>query len=289
MIEINLLKYLDKSFSEIYEIEHSVQEQPQKKKKISFLKLYIVTGSVLLLLAIIVTFYLIIHEKPSQEANNISIQKLPMSDNYSNTINKKEEYKIIGTINVSDNEKSNNLASKNNDNSKTDTKKIEKLNDTKNKDIVATEKTEPILPKKTDNSNNQKIKNISSSIYVILIDNISDNELRILKSSIKDKKISIINSLKKNEKIWELYIPASGTKTFIGQHEVKKIEEFRTKDDAIKYAKKLNEKVFIKSKENIIRYHTVQISDFQNINEAKKYTEKITLKGKVLKILKKSN
>ncbi|MBZ4671954.1 hypothetical protein LF845_04270 [Deferribacterales bacterium Es71-Z0220] len=293
MIEINLLKYLNKSFSEIYEIEHSVEVQPHKKKKFSLFTIYLISGSILLIGAIIVTTMLILREPKGEE----KVKTFPgniIVDNTSKKDKAVSEYKVIGTININDNISTNEANT-----AKTHTEATKSEPKTTNKDkIINSKAVQPLQNVKTAPKAKPHVKNISEQkqdknttkpFYTISIENIDYKTYNLLLKNIKGKTIKITKRWTINTKTWDVYVQENGTKEYIGGHEVKKIKTFKSKDEAIIFAKKLSQKVIIKSKDAKINYFNIEISNFNSVDEAKIYARNINISGKVLKILKKSN
>jgi len=293
MTEINLLKYLNKSFSEIYEIEHSVEVQPQKKKKFSLFTIYLISGSILLMGAILMTILLILKE-PEREEKAKTVSENIVLDN----VNKKDkivsEYKVIGTINIIDN-----ISTKQSNPTEVDVQKTKSALKTTEKEKVIKNNVNPTVqnikavPKaKVDNKNISKEiqnKNTTKQYYIISIEDIDDKSYSLLLKNNKGKHIKITKKWTINTKTWDVYVQENGTKQYIGGVEVKKIKTFKSKDEAIIFAKKLSRKIIIKSNDHKINYFNVEISDFNSVDEAKAYAKNINIRGKVLKILKKSN
>ncbi|UOD34357.1 hypothetical protein DSN97_09360 [Deferribacteraceae bacterium V6Fe1] len=293
MTEINLLKYLNKSFSEIYEIEHSVEVQPQKKKKFSLFTIYLISGFILLIGAIVVTTMLILREPKKEEQANTFPENIILDN-----VNKKDkivsEYKIIGTININDN-----ISTREANKAATDvqaTKSESKLTD--NDKVIINKAVQPVKNVKAVSNAKADEKNISKQIqnkntakqyYVITIEDVNEKTYNLLFKNAKGKNIKITKRWTINTKTWDVYVQENGTKEYIGGHEVKKIKTFKSKDEAIIFAKKLSQKVIIKSKDAKINYFNIEISNFNSVDEAKIYARNINISGKVLKILKKSN
>jgi len=293
MTEINLLKYLNKSFSEIYEIEHSVEVQPQKKKKFSLFTIYLISGSVLLMGAILMTTLLIFNE-PEREEKAKKVSENIVLDN----VNKKDkivsEYKVIGTINIIDNTstKQSNPTKVYVQKRKSAPKITEKENVIKNNANPTVQNIKAVPKGKVDNKNISKEiqnKNKTKKYYIISIENIDEKSYNLLLKNNKGKHIKITKKWTINTKTWDVYVQENGTKQYIGGVEVKKIRTFKSKDEAIIFAKKLSQKIIIKSNDQKINYFNVEVSDFNSVDEAKTYAKNINIIGKVLKILKKSN
>lgn len=289
MIEINLLKYLNKSFSEIYEIEHSIEVQPQKKRKFSLFKIYLVSNFILLTGATIITFILILKEPENNEkVKTVSENILLDNTNKKDTL--LSEYKVIGTISIADN-----LSTKGSSEFVVDIKLPKNTPETTDKDkiIKQTQTVQNINPDSKANVNKENTskkiqdKKTDKQYYIISIENIDDKTYKLLLKNAKGKNITITKKWTVNNKTWDVYVEENGTKVYIGGYEVKKIKTFKSKDEAILFAKKLSRKIIIKSNDDKIDYYNIEISNFNSVDEAKRYAKNINISVKVLKILKK--
>lgn len=283
MIEINLLKYLNKTFSEIYEIEHQVIFDEEKPKKISFSKIYIIFGTVLLVVAIIVTYFLILNDVERTHQTKKSLKKI---DNLSTKIDNTEKsmveiegFKPIGTIEfkkktVSNNNKDKEEVIRN----KLETKRKQPEPISKKPELVRKEK---LL---TKTSQHQE----SVNKYAIVIEKLTEKEFFLLKNRIKNRSLKENKIVEDIEK-WQVFVEKKGTNNFIGQLEVKLEKEFSDRDSAVNFAKSLDKKVVVKKDVYDKISYNIEIAYFDSVQEAKNYISSLGIKGKVIKLIKKSN
>lgn len=283
MIEINLLKYLNKTFSEIYEIEHQVIFDEEKPKKISFSKIYIIFGTVLLVVAIIVTYFLILNDVERTHQTKKSLKKI---DNLSTKIDNTEKsmvgiegFKPIGTIEFKKKTVSNNNKDKEEvimDKLETKLKQPEPIS--KKPELVRKEK---LL---TKTSQHQE----SVNKYAIVIEKLTEKEFFLLKNRIKNRSLKENKIVEDIEK-WQVFVEKKGTNNFIGQLEVKLEKEFSDRDSAVNFAKSLDKKVVVKKDVYDKISYNIEIAYFDSVQEAKNYISSLGIKGKVIKLIKKSN
>jgi len=276
MININLLKYLNKTFSEIYELEHIIVTAEEKTKKISFTKIYIIFGTVFLLFAIVVTYFLILNDVNQTYQTKESLKK---RDNLSIKIDKTEKsmeeiegFKQIGSIQFKEESeiKTEEKTAQENLKIKEEPLKIEKKSQTiKNEEPLKKAFT---VAKPTNR-------------YSIKIDNLSEEEYLSLKNLVKDKLLKADKRVENIEK-WQGFVEEKGGNKYIGQLEVKLEKEFSDKTSAIKFAKSLNKKVVVKRVAYDKKVYDIEIASFDSLEEAKNYIKNLDIKGKIIKLVK---
>lgn len=277
MININLLKYLNKTFSEIYELEHIIVTAEEKTKKISFTKIYIIFGTVLLLFAIIVTYFLILNDVNQTYQTKESLKK---RDNLSTKIDKTEKsmeeiegFKQIGSIQFK--EESERKSEEKTAQGNLKIKEEEPLKIEKKSQTIKNE--EPL----------KKVFTVAkpTNKYSIKIDNLSEEEYLSLKNRVKDKLLKADKRVENIEK-WQVFVEEKGGNKYIGQLEVKLEKEFTDKTSAIKFAKSLNKKVVVKKVAYDKKVYDIEIASFDSLEEAKNYIKNLDIKGKIIKLVK---
>lgn len=292
MTDINLLKYLNLSHSEIYQIEHgdvtedqseqvTLQQQKQKKlgKKLPSYFLYLAGLILAIILGIILYFSLFTEEEAALTTNinqkdNVTIEKKPQ-------LIQNKEFKPIGTITFS----------------KEQPKKPEPQ-------PIKKPTPKPVKPKKIVKPKPQKkmvtpkpvpkpapIKKSKPMVkvdhYVAYLD-ISRNELIKLKKVVQqsNKKYIVDRTKLKKKTLWQLYKrDANGTKV-IADRKVKFIKSFNTKDLAVNYAKKHNVPAIILSKKTEERFYFINVYPFTSKQDANKFKKRTTFIKKSVKIHK---
>jgi hypothetical protein len=277
MININLLKYLNKTFSEIYELEHRIAAAEEKAKKISLTKIYIIFGTVLLLFAIAVTYFLILHDVNENYQTKESLKK---EDNLSIKIDKTEKsieeiegFKQIGSIQFKEESEI-----------KTEEKSAQEDLKIKEEEPLKTEKKfQPIKKEEPSTKSFSVAKPINK--YSIKIENLSEEEYLFLKNRVKDKLLKADKRVENIEK-WQVFVEEKGGDKYIGQLEVRLEKEFSDKTSAVKFAKSLNKKVIVKKVDYDRKVYNIEIASFDSLEEAKNYIKNLDIKGKIIKLVK---
>lgn len=301
MIEIDLLKYFDKSFSEIDEILHSkkgIYEQEeekdeltsvikQKKKKsyaltyLTFAALFIIAGLTGYKFYNIIKQNLVTLTPHEEKTNKQTIPPIKASEPTPEketipTYKLEGEDVVIGTIEfLGENLPPiaiNNIKIKEN----TEVKLSRSPQTEIKSDIEKKESTKKEMP---------AISTYSVKLYYI-DSNILENIKKKLQSH-PDKKLSILGKNTKGITKWYLYKPTKGTKNFIGSREVAFIKSFNSKYDAINYAKKQNISAIIVKKSIGDISYDLTISGFNSIQDVLDFIKPFNIEKKSFHIQKK--
>jgi hypothetical protein len=295
MIEIDLLKFFDKSFSEIDEILHrkeDVSEVIDEKEELTSIikqrrkKTYIFTYLTIAALIVVIgftgfKFYELIKynlvtlppEKVKNDKEQISTSNKPRET--TPDVNLVPEYTVkgedivIGTIEfVGENLPAISL----NDTNHVKKPEIPKI--TKNDNIDLQNKEHP---KSTQIETTYSVK-----LYYVdpqMLDNIKRKI-----QSYPDKQIKILGKNSEIKTIWNLYKPTKGTNKFIGSREVAFIKSFTSKEEAIRFAKTKNiPAIIVKKSRNIISYDLI-ISNFSDKQEASEFVSSFNINRKHIRI-----
>ncbi|MCX8083703.1 MAG: hypothetical protein N3C60_02150 [Calditerrivibrio sp.] len=290
MIRLNLLRFFDKSFSEIYQITHGeiqlqeeeevlesteqVESVPTPKKKVSRLLIYSLTGfSVLLIVSASVFGYFYYKmlqlkkevEKKKQIVEQVNNKKPPVTkpnDNVTSVDNDTAEFaefKVIGEIVFIDEEK---------DKKKTvdNISSVRKIdNDTKDKAI-----DKPYLSSDT------------KSNYQLVIEDCYPGELDRIKAALKDGKLSYSSKEVERLKmvVYKAYKYTDKSDVYIGNKPVLFLGYFYSKEEAVNFLRENSIKGVITSKqEEVIKYH-VTVGSFSKEDEVYSFLAKLGLNNK---------
>lgn len=291
MIEIDLLKFFDKSFSEIDELLHSKQsinnaeEEKEEltsvikeKKKKSSVLVYLTAAALFIIVGFTgYKFYELIKSNlvtlPQQETENKEAQAPPTQPEEipkdksiitENTMN--EEDIVIGTIEfVNENITPVPLV-----NTSLDNKSTVPLQDKTESKIAVADK-EPQKP--------EPIK----ATYTLKLYYVNNQTLNSIKKKLQhypDYKLKILGKNSKTKTKWFLYKPTKGTNQFIGSREVAFIRSFDSKEEAIAYAKRNNmPAIIVKKSEREISYD-ITINNFKSSNEAYNFIKNFNINSK---------
>ncbi len=296
MIEIDLLKFFDKSFSEIDEILHrkkdvneAIDEKEEltsiikQKRKKSYIFVYLTLAALIVVIGFTgFKFYELIKYNlvtlPSEELKNnknqISTSSKPTEitpdENIVSDYTVKGEDIVIGTIEfVGENLPAISLNDTNNNVKKPESPRI-----AKNDNIDLQNKQ---LPKSTQIETTYSVK-----LYYV-DPQILDNIKRKIQSY-PGKKIKILGKNSKTKTIWNLYKPTKGTNKFIGSLEVTFIKSFNSKEEAIRFAKTKNiPAIIVKKSRNIISYD-LMINNFSDRKEASEFISSFNIGRKNIRI-----
>ncbi|MEC9491962.1 hypothetical protein [Flexistipes sp.] len=271
MIDINLLKYFDKSFSEIYRIENETEISDKKALfKKFFINLYTNPKVYLpVLLFLLILFALsqysllttisvmdskiqtsdrteIARKSPPVKEQIVKKEVIPVTiDNDSREINDKEQKSV----------KTN--AAKKSSSSKDSTRAdmpSSSIKPIKNKKEQQNTKSYVIIVKGLDKNKIDKVQKLSETFGV---------------------KVSKTLQLQTEKQLWRVYVADVNSDIKIGDIKVKTIATFADKGEAVNFAKEREGKFFIK-KENIMNEeYNVKIEGFESINKAKEFAEEI--------------
>ncbi|MGA1862283.1 hypothetical protein OWM07_05325 [Deferribacter thermophilus] len=259
-----MLKYFDKSFSEIYQIEHGeLKEDKSSRSRPNFLLLFYGLITLLLLLAIILTASYYLDKKKEKEVSKINNKvkkeenKLP-EDKKSNI-----KYVKIGEIEII----GNNDLNKFNEKKGIAKKEIAKANV---KPVVNTKK----VSVKTNN-NNTSNKKLS-----IMVKRIDEDKLQNIKSILKgtDKEIKIIKSYYIQNTVWELYRINPYSKKYIAGRPVTFVKKFKSKEEAVQYAKAKKINALIKKRNIKNKVYDVKILNFNDRKDIHEFKKRLGIK-----------
>lgn len=253
------------SFSEIHFVEHEIMSLKKNRKPFfTFTKIILFSGSIILLLAVILTYFLII-----RDTNKITTQ------NYTETLkkidinkdNETEKYRLLAKIEFSENETTNSV----NDNDNQSTKQSISPEKEASHDISNEKKSESKEIRET---------------FEIKIYNIYQRDIDKIKSEFKGKSAAVTEKVSKKV-FWNVYKEDKNGKYKIGDINVVKIKSFKDRETAVKSAQKLGIRVFIKKEIVEKKIFDMTISSFETAKEADSFVKNRYLKGKSLEIIKK--
>lgn len=273
MIDINLLKYFDKSFSEIYKIENESEVSDKKALPKKFFinlstnpKVYLPVLLFLLILFALSLYSLratisgmdsniqtndrteIVRKSPPVKEQIVKKEVIPVTiDNDTRGVNdKKQEAVKTGAIK---------------------TVKQETLGKKSDKNIPSSS-IKPIKNKK-EQQNKKSYVIIVKGLYKSKIDKVQKL------SETFGVKVSKTLQLQTGKQLWRVYVADVNSDIKIGDIRVKTVATFADKNKAVNFAKERKGKFFIK-KENIMNEeYNVKIEGFKSINKAKEFAEKI--------------
>ncbi|TYB32691.1 MAG: hypothetical protein FXF49_10215 [Flexistipes sinusarabici] len=273
MIEINLLKYFDKSFSEIYRIEN---EPEVSDKKALIKKFFIILSTskkvylpVLLFLMILFAFSLYnLGTTMSGMDSNIQTKNKTKIDRKSPPVKKNTEKK--GVIPVTIDNDSGEINGKDQKPVKAETAKTVKqqsLEKESNKNLQSST-IKPIKNKKEQQN---------TKSYVIIIKGLDKSKIDKLQklSDTYGVKISKTLHSQTEMELWHVYVPDVHSDIQIGDIRVKTVATFSDKNKAVNFAKKRKGKFFIKKENVMYEEYTIKIEGFNSIKEAKLFAEEI--------------
>jgi hypothetical protein len=281
--KINLLRYFDKSFSEIYQIEHGeilhendevldkdLEDNEHKaintrltSRKRYNLALYFLMGLVLLgLIAGSFVYYKVYTAKEElskkQTLKQTQKQAIPMDNTAKTESNeaKDTEFKKIGEI----------LFLEETPENTNQTSKAKGITDNQHKNIT-------------------KGENIKQS-YTIIIEKVYEGELDNIKLSLPEYKVNLETHLKERTKmmVYKAYKYTDKSKTYIGKKPVVYVGSFYDKTDAINFLRSLLQTGVITSKMEDVSVYEVKISGFKSEPEISSFVNKLNLKNKNVKI-----
>jgi hypothetical protein len=280
MIELNLLKFLDKSFSEISEILHSEKldvtpksedleearpyEVAKRAKKKSRTAVFASSFFIILLALIMMIFLSDYHKK---EAVNKEEKKRAATINIvteNKSLDKAADIIVIGSIEFID-----------------DIPEIVKTNEQTNtlkKDIVKTRVgrvTSKPSPVKAINTCNATVLNIDENTFYKIKKEIMQSD---------NLKVGVFKKHVKSSTVWEVYKPAKGTKKFIAGREVSLVKSFQKKESAINFAKKNVKPAVIKKEIKIYTTFDITINNFESQKDALDFLKKFNINRNKIKI-----
>jgi|GEM_PF-2010830 hypothetical protein len=306
MTKINLLTYLDKSFSEIHQIENFGLDDTEKQSKNFFQNLfqpkYIYTAALLLiLLAFAVFAYFLFTPEETTEINTTGTQETTQSSKEKIKTNPSdEEFEKIGSITfVEDNVSSEtvDMVTENEESTAIQgepDKKTPNLHEPKK--TAETQKASPrekeqTTTSKTDTQKNkpEKKKPVKAVEYIIVINDINKELTENIVQAAKQKGLKLHKTIssEKKEVWWEIYIPSESGKTRIGDVRVTLNKKFKSKEQAVNYAGKISGKVFVKKSVYSYNLYDITVESFKSISDAKQFAKTINAGGNPIKIAKK--
>lgn len=258
------------SFSEIHFLEHEILSlKKQKKPFFTFTKLFIILSSIILLMAVFLTYFLII--KYNKNITHKTDPKTLIKDSIKqeNEDNDTSKYKLVAKIEFSDNQTAS--PSQKDQENNTETNLPNQKAENYYLSILNKGKTEAQKPK---------------FFYEIHVEGLSRNDVEKIRTIVNDKKI-ILNERVETRTVWNVYTEKRDGNVQIGGNKVKQIKGFKDKDSAIKFAQQLNTKVFIKKEIFSKKTFDINMLPFNSKQEAEVFSQNKYFKGKSLKIIKK--
>lgn len=290
MVEINLLKFFDKSFSEIDELLHGKQQRNEteekeeltsvikQKKKKSHALTYLILATLFIVISFSgYKFYELIKSnlvtvsnegvknsaKPGPPAQP---KEAPKEENLivEDTINGEDI--VIGSIEFIDE----NIT----------TASIDKALLDNNSEVSLQGNSKPKIEAK--NEKPLKTEPIKTT-YTLKLYYINDQTLDRIKKKLQsnpNKKLKILGKNSKTITKWFLYKPTKGTNQFIGSREVAFIKSFVSKNEAIEFAKRRNiPAIIVKKSEREISYD-LTINNFSSRDEAFQFIKDFNINSK---------
>ncbi|MGB9731526.1 MULTISPECIES: hypothetical protein [Calditerrivibrio] len=294
MIKLNLLRFLDKSFSEIYQITHGEieykeeeydsieisEEEPKEQKptqnnrKKLILVLSVVLGTVLLLSSVILVYFYYqtkviekqIAAKKTTLSHNEKGQKPKSTDNIHKEVesyNELSDFKPIGEI-VFEEEK-NRLA--NNSELSNFPKNVKSDN-------------------KTEAKSTQKKDDIKQYRYNLVIEDCYPGEIEKIKLALKDTNLSYISTEKGKIKlvVYKAYKYAEKSDLYIGNKPVNFLGYFYSKDEAVSFLRENSLKGIVTSKMEEVTVYKVEITYFNSESEISQFLVKTKLNNKKIRV-----
>jgi hypothetical protein len=290
MVEINLLKFFDKSFSEIDELLHAKKELngteekeelttviKQKKKRAPALTYLILATFFVILSFTGYKFYELIksnlvtvsHEEVknnTKPAPPTKPRETPKEERsiVEDTINGEDI--VIGSIEFIDE----NITTSSIDKALLDNNSKLSLQSEKEPKIE-TKNEKPLKTEPTKTTYTLKLYYVDSQILERIKKKLQANP---------DKKLKILGQNSKIITKWLLYKPTKGTNQFIGSREVSFIKSFNNKNEAIAYAKRRNiPAIIVKRSEREISYD-LTINNFSSRDEAFQFIKDFNINSK---------
>ncbi|MGA1846475.1 hypothetical protein [Deferribacter abyssi] len=271
MTKINLLKYFDKSFSEIYQIEHEEIEKTSSKEVPKRVRNYLLTLSyllvfILLLFAGYFTYKVFYSSKKTAKKNSTSIKmQVQPKQNKKTAKPQKGKYIKIAEIKILD--KTNYSITPKEDINLTRKKTTKHITNNYN----STKSSKIILKK-------EKPKKITYyyKLTFYKVDSANFNKLKSLakKYNLKFKQLKKYKVIKS---IWRVYVVSPGSTQYIAGKPVKYLKYFENKYEAIQFAKNNKLKKAVIKKDKIIFYlfdlGIFPIKDKKTIDNLKKITK----------------
>lgn len=258
------------SFSEIHFLEHEILSlKKQKKPFFTFTKLFIILSSIILLMAVFLTYFLIIKDNKNITHKTDPKTLIKDSIKQENEDNNTSKYKLVAKIEFSDNQTAS--PSQKDQENNTETNLPNQKTENYYLSILNKGKTEAPKPK---------------FFYEIHVEGLSRNDVEKIRSIGNGKKI-ILNERVETRTVWNVYTEKRDGNVQIGGNKVKQIKGFKDKDSAIKFAQQLNTKVFIKKENFSNKTFDINMLPFNSKQEAEVFSQKKYFKGKSLKIIKK--
>ncbi|MEF3255893.1 MAG: hypothetical protein K6348_10120 [Deferribacterales bacterium] len=298
MLRLNLLRYFDKSFSQIYQIEHGeiapesddivsehettdVVNEKTKSYNKKYLKIAAIVMTFLFLITSGVAFFFyykikqlekeIAQRQVQQKVNHEpKIKPIPKDNQHGDDINKDKineediDFVKIGTIqfleeNPIDNEE----------------KKVANIKEENNKTVVK--------DTKKDHKNDTGVQNV---IFQLVIDKIYQGEIDRLKKYLSDFKVSYQSVSKGKEKltVYKAYRYVNRSNVYLGDKPVELLAIFYNKEEAINFLRGILQKGVITSKVEEVEVYEIIISSFKSETEVSNFIEKTKLKDKKYEI-----
>lgn len=296
MIKLNLLRFLDKSFSEIYQITHGEieykeeeydsveisEEEPkegkhlQNNRKKLIVVLSVVLGAVLLFSSVILVYFYyqtkVIEKQIAAKKNTLSpeekIQKPKPADNIHKEVepyNELNDFKPIGEIVF---EEDKNIVANNSTLS----------NYQKNETVD--NKTEAKYTQKKDDNKQHK--------YSLVIEDCYPGEIEKIKSVIKDTNLSYVSTEKGRVKlvVYKAYKYTEKSDVYIGNKPVNFLGYFYNKDEAVSFLRENSLKGIVTSKMEEVIVYKVEITPFNSESEISQFLVKTKLNNKKISVEK---
>ncbi|KAA0257985.1 hypothetical protein FHQ18_06220 [Deferribacter autotrophicus] len=281
MTKINLLKYFDKSFSEIYQIEHGeIEETPSKKSpkrvRIHLLTLSYLLAFILLILAGFFTYKLFHKPNKTITQKPIKTETPTQIKTDKKTVKPSEKkYVKIAEIKILD-ETNNGITPKQQPD-------LSKKNEIKHK----TNTHKPSKPSTNNEVKKEKPKKITY-YYKLTFYKVDSTNFNKLKSFAQKYNLHLkqLKKYKVIKTIWRVYAISPGASQYIAGKPVKYLKYFGNKNKAIQYVKSKKLKAVIKKDKIIYYLYDLSLYPLKDVNMIAKLKKSLKLKNiKTTKIL----
>ncbi len=298
MIRLNLLRFLDKSFSEIYQITHgeiqlieedegleisSQEEKPVEKKPSRLILILSVSLGFILIIALAVGGYFyyklkILEKEIALKKKQMAMQSQPTTkpkpmDNKpkaEDPYNELAEFKPIGEIIFLEDKP-------------TESKPIEKIQEglpTSIKDNGT------VLQTAQGKDNATKIGEVKQYKYNLVIEDCYPGDIDRIKVLLKDLTLSYVSKEKERVKIvvYKAYKYTDKSDIYVGNKPVIFLGYFYSRDEAVSFLRENSLKGVITSKmEEVVKYEVI-ITSFNSESEVSSFLVKSKLKNKKFRI-----
>ncbi|MDY6821786.1 MAG: SPOR domain-containing protein [Deferribacterota bacterium] len=280
MIEIDLLKFIDKSYSEIDEILHKkggYEEELEEKKEIkgaldkkSVFRPFKYASIILILCIVVFICFKFLYPRIMDVFNNSK----PTTREVAEVVNEKLTEDTEVTQKLQDQ-----LENKNNNEIVVAT--IDFLVDNLSEYVPSDSANDKV------NIDSEKVKEeVRKALYKVKLYYIKKADLDRINSfaSMNNLNVEKLGTNVNSYSVWSLYVPKKGTNKYIGEREVAFIKSFKNKKEAIDYAKNKGVNAII-VKESRKKYsYDVIVEGFNNKEDANDFINEFNIEREKIRI-----